>query len=106
MFHQVALWSDFWTGDVRLICQYRLRHRDPADRAGGLAAPALRIRDPEATPAPPERDATTHARALCAAAVTGPETHCLSSDDVFTGAETGPPAIRSEPPGAPSQRRA
>jgi hypothetical protein len=24
MFHKVALWSDFWTGDVRLICQYCL----------------------------------------------------------------------------------
>ncbi len=24
MFHKVALWADFWTGDVRLICQYCL----------------------------------------------------------------------------------
>jgi hypothetical protein len=24
MFHKVALWSDFWTGQVRLICQYCL----------------------------------------------------------------------------------
>ena len=24
MFHKVALWSDFWTGDIRLICQYCL----------------------------------------------------------------------------------
>jgi len=24
MYHKVALWSDFWTGDVRLICQYCL----------------------------------------------------------------------------------
>ena len=24
MFHKVAPWTDFWTGDVRLICQYCL----------------------------------------------------------------------------------
>ena len=24
MFHKVAMWSDFWTGDVRLVCQYCL----------------------------------------------------------------------------------
>ena len=24
MFHKVALWTDFWTGQVRLICQYCL----------------------------------------------------------------------------------
>jgi hypothetical protein len=24
LFHKVALWADFWTGDVRLICQYCL----------------------------------------------------------------------------------
>jgi len=24
MFHKVALWADFWTGDVRLVCQYCL----------------------------------------------------------------------------------
>ncbi len=24
MYHKVALWTDFWTGDVRLICQYCL----------------------------------------------------------------------------------
>ena len=24
MFHRVAPWTDFWTGDVRLICQYCL----------------------------------------------------------------------------------
>jgi hypothetical protein len=24
MFHKVALWADFWTGQVRLICQYCL----------------------------------------------------------------------------------
>ncbi len=28
MFHKVALWSDFWTGDVRLICQYCLGATD------------------------------------------------------------------------------
>jgi hypothetical protein len=28
MFHKVALWSDFWTGDVRLICQYCLGASD------------------------------------------------------------------------------
>lgn len=22
MFHKVVPWSDFWTGDVRLVCQY------------------------------------------------------------------------------------
>src|SRR6185503_5229866 len=24
MFHKVAPWTDFWTGDVRLVCQYCL----------------------------------------------------------------------------------
>jgi len=24
MFHKVALWADFWTGKVRMICQYCL----------------------------------------------------------------------------------
>ncbi len=24
MFHKIGLWADFWTGDVRLICQYCL----------------------------------------------------------------------------------
>lgn len=24
IFHKVGLWSDFWTGDVRLICQHCL----------------------------------------------------------------------------------
>lgn len=24
MYHKVALWSDFWTGEIRLICQYCL----------------------------------------------------------------------------------
>jgi hypothetical protein len=28
MFHKVALWSDFWTGDVRLTCQYCLGATD------------------------------------------------------------------------------
>jgi hypothetical protein len=28
MFHKVALWSDFWTGDIRLICQYCLGATD------------------------------------------------------------------------------
>ena len=28
MFHKVGLWSDFWTGQVRLICQYCLGATD------------------------------------------------------------------------------
>jgi hypothetical protein len=28
MFHKVALWSDFWTGQVRMICQYCLGATD------------------------------------------------------------------------------
>jgi hypothetical protein len=24
MFHKIGLWSDFWTGHVRMICQYCL----------------------------------------------------------------------------------
>jgi hypothetical protein len=28
MFHKVGLWSDFWTGHVRLICQYCLGATD------------------------------------------------------------------------------
>lgn len=24
MYHKVALWADFWTGEIRLICQYCL----------------------------------------------------------------------------------
>jgi hypothetical protein len=47
MFHKVALWSDFWTGDIRLICQYCLgateglppRLVDLLRRRYGLGAP-------------------------------------------------------------------
>lgn len=54
MFHKVALWSDFWTGDVRLICQYCLGATEilPVElvdllrRRYGLYAP---------TPTPPPR---------------------------------------------------
>jgi hypothetical protein len=28
LFHKVALWSDFWTGAVRAICQYCLGATD------------------------------------------------------------------------------
>jgi hypothetical protein len=28
MFHKVGLWSDFWTGHVRMICQYCLGATD------------------------------------------------------------------------------
>ena len=28
MYHKVGLWSDFWTGHVRLICQYCLGATD------------------------------------------------------------------------------
>jgi hypothetical protein len=28
MFHKVGLWSDFWTGHVRIICQYCLGATD------------------------------------------------------------------------------
>ena len=48
MYHKVALWSDFWTGDIRLICQYCLGATEvlPARlvellrRRYGLSAPA------------------------------------------------------------------
>ncbi len=28
MFHKVGLWADFWTGHVRLVCQYCLGATD------------------------------------------------------------------------------
>jgi hypothetical protein len=56
MFHKVALWSDFWTGDVRMICQYCLGATDvlPAelvdllrDRYGLYAPRPIPPRRPE-----------------------------------------------------------
>lgn len=48
MFHKIGFWSDFWTGDVRLICQYCLgateiiptRLVSLLQRRLGLAAPS------------------------------------------------------------------
>lgn len=55
MFHKVALWSDFWTGDVRLICQYCLGATDilPA-RLVDLLRRRYGLQVPMPTPVPPQ----------------------------------------------------
>ena len=48
MFHKVALWADFWTGEIRLLCPYCLGATDVLPprlvellrRRYGLDAPA------------------------------------------------------------------
>ena len=55
LFHKVALWSDFWTGDVRLICQYCLGATDilPAELVD-----LLRRRHGFYVPSPPPPSST------------------------------------------------
>ena len=54
MFHKVALWSDFWTGDVRLICQYCLGATEILPpRLVDLLRQRYGFHIPQQSPAPP-----------------------------------------------------
>jgi hypothetical protein len=54
MFHKVALSSDFWTGDVRLICQYCLGATEILPTAlVELLRQRYGFAIPKPTPAPP-----------------------------------------------------
>ena len=54
MFHKVALWSDFWTGDVRLICQYCLGATDVLpERLVDLLRQRFGLYAPKPIPRPP-----------------------------------------------------
>jgi hypothetical protein len=54
MFHKVALWSDFWTGDVRLICQYCLGATDVLpERLVDLLRQRFGLYAPRPIPPPP-----------------------------------------------------
>ncbi len=56
MFHKVALWSDFWTGDVRLICQYCLGATEILPTAlVDLLRQRYGFHIPQTTPTPPGR---------------------------------------------------